>query len=102
LSSFGVVRANRGYMEIIYSILEASMKGALKTHIMFKCNLNSRQLQLYVQFLVDKGLLVRERASPSPKVEYKTSERGRTYMRAYEVLLELVGSGRPVKIQVRS
>jgi predicted transcriptional regulator len=88
-------------MDIIYSILESSMQGALKTHIMFRCNLNSRQLQLYVQFLVDKGLLVRERAPPSPKVEYRTSERGRQYMEAYETLLQLVGPGHPVRIQVK-
>ena len=102
MSSFGNGRSNRGYMEIIYSILESSMQGVLKTHIMFKCNLNSRQLQLYVQFLVDKGLLVRERVPPSPKVEYKTSERGRKYMQAYETLLELVGTSHPVRMQVRA
>ena len=89
-------------MEIIYSILESSRQGALKTHIMFRCNLNSRQLQLYVQFLVDKGLLVRERVPPSSKVEYKTSERGRKYMQAYETLLDLVGSRRPQRIQMRA
>jgi predicted transcriptional regulator len=89
-------------MEIIYSILESSMQGALKTHIMFKCNLNSRQLQLYVQFLVDKGLLVRQRVPPSPKVEYKTTERGRKYIQAYETLLELVGTSHPVRMQLRA
>jgi predicted transcriptional regulator len=89
-------------MEIIYSILDSSTQGALKTHIMFRCNLNSRQLQLYVQFLVDKGLLVRERIPPSSKVEYKTSERGRRYMQAYQTLLELVGTAHPVRLQVRA
>jgi predicted transcriptional regulator len=89
-------------MEIIYSILESSMEGALKTHIMFRCNLNSKQLQLYVQFLVDKELLVRVRVPPSPKTEYKTSERGHRYMEAYETLLELVGSSHPVRIKMRT
>lgn len=102
LSPFSAGRANRGYMEIIYCILESGMQGALKTHIMFKCNLNSRQLQLYVQFMVDKGLLERERLAPSPKVEYRTSERGRKYMRAYETLLDLVGPGHPGRTQSRS
>ena len=95
-------RANRGYMEIIYSILEASMDGVLKTHIMFKCNLNSRQLQIYVQFLVDKGLLARQRVPPSPKVEYKTTEQGRKYLQAYDTLLELVGTTHPVRVQMRA
>jgi predicted transcriptional regulator len=100
--SFEAGRGNRGYMEIIYSILESSMQGALKTHIMFKCNLNSRQLQLYVQFLVDKGLLVRQRVPPSPKVEYKTTEQGRKYIQAYETLLQLVGTRHPVRVQLRA
>ena len=102
MSSFAAGRANRGYMEIIYSILESSMQGALKTHIMFKCNLNSRQLQLYVQFLVEKGLLARQRVPPSPKVEYKTTDLGRKYMQAYETLLELVGTSHPVRVQLRA
>ena len=101
MSPFDVGRTNRGYMEIVYCILASSTQGALKTHIMFKCNLNSRQLQLYVQFSVDKGLLVRRRALPSPKVEYRTSERGRKYMHAYESLLELVGPSRPARMQLR-
>lgn len=89
-------------MEIIYSILESSMQGALKTHIMFKCNLNSRQLQLYVQFLVDKGLLKRQRVLPSAKVEYKTTERGRKYLQAYDTLLDLVGPTHPVRMPVEA
>jgi predicted transcriptional regulator len=80
-------------MEIIYSILESSTKGALKTRIMYRCSLNSRQLNLYLQFMLDSGLLVSERVAPSPKVEYKTSERGRRYMEAYQTLLQMVGRG---------
>jgi predicted transcriptional regulator len=102
MSPLSVGRTNRGYMEIIYSILDSSVQGALKTHIMFRCNLNSRQLQLYVQFLVDKGLLARHRVPPSPKVEYKTTELGRKYMQAYETLLELVGSSHPVRVHVKA
>ena len=88
-------------MEIIYSILEASMKGALKTHVMFKCNLNSKQLQLYLQFLVDKSLLERYRLPQSMKIQYKTSELGRRYTQAYETLLGLVGPRKPVGLPLR-
>ena len=58
---------------------------------MFKCNLNSRQLQEYLQYLVDKDLLKRERAPPSSKLVYKTTDIGQKYMKAYEELFELVG-----------
>jgi len=95
-------RSNRGYIEIIYSILDASREGALRTHIMFKCNLNSRQLQEYLQYLVDKGLLNRERVPPSSKVVYKTTEIGQKYMKAYEDLFELVGPRDPSNLKVKA
>ena len=78
-------------MDIGYAILEASEKGALRTHVMFDCNLNSRQLELYLGFLVEKGLLERHRVAPSAKVEYKTTKLGHEYMRAYETLFQLIG-----------
>lgn len=89
-------------MEIVYSILEASTQGALRTHIMFRCNLNSRQLQLYLQYLVEKGLLSRERDPPSSKFEYKTTDLGRKYMQAYETLFELVGRRESTNLQVKA
>jgi predicted transcriptional regulator len=69
---------------------------------MFKCNLNSRQLQEYLQYLVDKGLLKRERAPPSSKLVYKTSEVGRKYMKAYEDLFELVGPRDASNLKVKA
>ena len=95
-------RSNRGYIEIIYSILDASKDGALRTHIMFKCNLNSRQLQQYLQYLIEKGLLKRDRAPPSSKLEYFTTELGRKYMRAYEELFEIVGRRHPTNLKVKA
>lgn len=91
MASPGISRANRGYFEIIHSILEASLDRALKTHIMFRCNLNSRQVQAYVQFLTDKRLLAREHVPGSTKVCYTTTDLGRRYIRAYEELVALVG-----------
>ena len=69
---------------------------------MFKCNLNSRQLQEYLQYLVDKGLLNRERVPPSSKVVYKTTEIGQKYMKAYEDLFELVGPRDPSNLKVKA
>ena len=88
-------------MEIVYSILDAATEGALRTHIMFKCNLNSRQLQLYLEFLVEKGLLRRERDPPSSKFEYKTTDLGSKYMHAYETLFELVGRRESTDINLK-
>jgi predicted transcriptional regulator len=85
-----VGRGNRGYFEIIHSILSVCTEGALKTHVMFKCNLNSGQVRQYLANLVDRGLLEKERKAHSSKTSYRTSERGRRYMRAYSEVVEML------------
>ena len=81
---------NRGYLEIIQTILSVCTESALKTHVMFKCNLNSSQVQQYLAYLVDRGLLEKERKAYSSKTSYLTSERGRRYMRAYSEVVEML------------
>ncbi|TLX67506.1 MAG: hypothetical protein E6L00_05220 [Thaumarchaeota archaeon] len=81
---------NRGWLEIIYFILVVSKKGALKTHIMYKCNLNSKQIDQYLQFLLDRQLLERKSESPDSKRHvYKTNEMGSRYITAYNQLAEI-------------
>ncbi|MDE1853673.1 MAG: hypothetical protein KGI38_07995 [Thaumarchaeota archaeon] len=83
-------RGPRGYMEIVYSVLSVCLNGALKTHVMFRCNLNSKQLHFYMDSLLAKGLLEKERAPPSAKVEYKTTQRGRKYLETYSELIQML------------
>ncbi|HWY36141.1 MAG TPA: winged helix-turn-helix domain-containing protein [Nitrosopumilaceae archaeon] len=81
---------NRGWLEIIYFILVVCKKGSLKTHIMYKCNLNSKQIDQYIQFLLDKQLLERDsESSNSKRYTYKTSEVGRKYINVYNQLAEI-------------
>ncbi len=77
-------------MEIAYSVLSVCLNGALKTHVMFRCNLNSKQLRFYIDSLVAKGLLEGEREPPSAKVEYRTTQRGRKYLETYSALLQML------------
>ena len=81
---------NRGWLEIIYFILVVCKKGSLKTHIMYKCNLNSKQIDQYMQFLLDRHLLEREpESSDSKRHTYKTAEVGKKYINAYNQLAEI-------------
>ncbi len=80
----------RGYMEIVYSILSVCLNGALKTHVMFRCNLNSKQLHFYIESLLAKGLLEKDREPPSAKVEYRTTTKGRKYLETYSALLQML------------
>lgn len=87
-------RGPRGYMEIVYSILSVCLNGALKTHVMFRCNLNSKQLHFYIESLLAKRLLEKDREPPSAKVEYRTTQRGRKYLETYSVLLQMMSEER--------
>ncbi len=81
---------NRGWLEIIYFILVVCKKGSLKTHIMYKCNLNSKQVDQYLQFLAARKLLEKEHEFPdSKRYLYKTTEIGRRYIDAYNQLAEI-------------
>ena len=81
---------NRGWLEIIYFILVVCKKGSLKTHIMYKCNLNSKQVDQYLQFLTARKLLEKEHESPdSKRYAYKTTEIGRRYIEVYNQLAEI-------------
>jgi predicted transcriptional regulator len=81
---------NRGWLEIIYFILVVCKKESLKTHIMYKCNLNSKQIDQYIQFLVDRKLLEKEHEFPdSKRYIYKATETGRRYIEAYNQLAEI-------------
>ncbi len=48
----------RGRMDIIATILQIAInEGVKKTHIMFRANLSYKQLQAYLDLLIEKDLL---------------------------------------------
>ena len=81
---------NRGWMEIIDLILMCCEPGALKTHIMYKCNLNSKQIQQYLDFVLSRKLISKSQDSDDAKrASYKTTDRGIEFMRAYDDLANI-------------
>jgi predicted transcriptional regulator len=81
---------NRGWLEIIDLILSVCDHGALKTHIMYKCNLNSKQVQQYLDFALSHGLVESSHDSQDTKrMVYATTLRGRRFMQAYNDLAEI-------------
>ena len=75
---------NRGWVEIIETILETCTYGALKTHVMYKCNLNSKQIAQYLQFLENHRLIENIKNNPSSKRPlFMTTELGKKYIEAY-------------------
>lgn len=77
---------HRSRIDIIASILQASESRARKTHVMYKCNLSFAQLQVYLNFLVERNLL---KMAPAKTREdngietYETTAKGKAFVRAY-------------------
>jgi predicted transcriptional regulator len=87
----------RGYMTIVYSVLSVCLNSDLQTHIMFRCNLNSKQLHFYLESLVNRNLLERDRVPPSARVEYRTTTKGRKYIETYEAMAQLLSEQGPLE-----
>jgi predicted transcriptional regulator len=81
---------NRGWLEIIDLVLTVCDQGTLKTHVMYKCNLNSKQVQQYLDFVTSRGLIEVIQDPVDPKrTFYKTTDKGRKFMRSYNELAEI-------------
>mgnify|MGYP002153780178 CR=1 FL=1 len=77
---------NRTRLEILSSILDVAGRGALKTHIMYKANLSHRQLEKYLEFLKQNGLL-EEVSDPDAGVRlYQATQKGIDFLRDYSRL----------------
>jgi predicted transcriptional regulator len=91
--------SNRGWLEIIEFILLMCENGARKTHVMYRCNLNSKQINQYLEFLLDSGMLeiIQERPS-SKRYIYKTTDLGKKFIAHYKQLAALFAKPPPPSI----
>lgn len=80
---------HRGRVDIIADILSEAAEGAKKTHVMYRCNLSFRQLQTYLDFLLDRGLLERSERRSSGRLLWTTAK-GQDFLRAYRNLRVLL------------
>lgn len=69
-----MINKRRSEIGILGEILKLAQEGIKKTHIQYKANLSYSQLQTFLKFTVDKGLL--ERVQHNPYHGYKTTEKG--------------------------
>jgi predicted transcriptional regulator len=75
-------KERRGGLEIIADILLVAREGEKKTQIVYKANLNFKRVGKYLPYLVDKGLI------ENRDNEYKTTERGKEFLKDYRRLKE--------------
>lgn len=74
----------RAVEDIMASILSICKKGERKTKIMYGCMLNLRQLNRYLQTLLEKGLVIKDQVTG----EYRTTLRGTRYLSNYDSMVK--------------
>ena len=77
-------RLRRSQLEIIAGILTKARGGALKTQLMYRVELNFRQIENYLRLLSESGLVKQK------KKMWFTTEKGEHFIKAFQPLQEIV------------
>jgi predicted transcriptional regulator len=83
-------KRKRGWIEIIWLVLSQCIDGSVKTRIMYRCNLNSKQMQQYLSFLLDCRFLDGRRDPNHVTLSYFTTDLGLSFVEKYEQLQEVL------------
>ena len=82
---------NRGKIQITADILCLSTVAIKKTHIMYKANLSYEQVNYYLSDMLNNDLISQHILEDG--IVYRTSEKGREYLKHYTRLMDLVMDG---------
>lgn len=77
-------------MDIIAGILEICGQSRLKTHVMFRCHLNSKLLTGYLDFAESAGLVERATTKAGNGTLYKTTPKGMRFIKTYAAIKEIL------------
>jgi len=79
----------RGAIRILADMLVVACRGAKKTDIVYKTNLNFKVAKRYLDFLLLKGLITADNFHSGRKV-YRTTEKGKLFIKRYRETVELI------------
>jgi len=78
----------RGFLEIIAEILESLMANPLKkTHITFRCNLDSRAVTKYLSLMIYVGLVEKSKIDST---HYAITQKGITYRNQFHSFVSMM------------
>ena len=80
-------------MEISSDILKVALNGALKSHIVYKANINFKLGKTYLDNLMNSGLIL---GPNNGSRVYLTTDKGREYIKHFEGLKEFRGEANTV------
>ncbi len=75
--------------DIIACILQNSNETSRKTRLIYKCNLSLSQFNIYVDCLIDGGLLNRH-VTESGTEFYETTGKGKGFLKDYEKIRKIM------------
>jgi predicted transcriptional regulator len=77
---------NRSRVEILYDIVASAKTAAKKTHLMYKSNLSFKQLDLYLEYILQNGLLEERFDDDNGGKVYALTNRGIEFLNLFEHL----------------
>ncbi len=87
---------NRSRMEILYDIISAAKCPVKKTNLMYKSNLSFKQLELYLGFLVEQGLIETKPEDDGHGRIYGATSKGFEFIRIFEDLQGYLTTSNPL------
>jgi predicted transcriptional regulator len=88
--SSSIYLRKRSDIDIMADILIEAKEDTLKTHIMYKCNLSHRQLEIYLNLLLEIGLLKSHFNEENNARSYKITSKGLVFLKIYSKLKDLI------------
>lgn len=82
---------NRSRYEVIAAILKAASKEETRTKIMYKAMLSNDQCKLYLDSLVNSGLI--QEVEREDKVAYRVTQKGSKFLSYYDQMKDLLPIG---------
>lgn len=79
----------RDHLEVVADILTEALRGANKTSIIYRANLNFLRFDRYFSELREKGLIVTVNTSDGRMV-YQTTEKGKTFLNIIKKAKEVI------------
>ena len=81
----------RSDIDIMANILIEANKGKKKTRIMYRCNLSHKQLQVYLNLLLEMEFLALHQKKEGARQNYfRTTSKGLEFLEAYQTLKSLM------------
>jgi len=87
---YSTFQRKRSDIDIIADILKEAQKVKRKTRIMYNCNLSYSQLEIYLSFLLEIGLLDSHSDQRSNKPSFRITSKGSKFLSAYSKLKTLM------------